>query len=1113
MMGDIAGVTAVEITAKDSTQSAFASVKSGLTGLGNAADSIKGSMAALGGVLAVGGFAAMIKSSIDAADHLNDLSKRTGIAVETLGGLGYAAEQSGADLDAVVKGAGKLAQQMAAAATGNKDAAAAFDLMGVSVTDGAGKLRGLDEVLFDVADKFEGYEDGAAKSALATELMKKGGEALIPFLDEGGKKLRELVAEYQRYGGITTDTAQRADAFNDTLGKIRLIQGAFFREMASALLPTLQALANIFVDVKGKGEGFATVGTALVGVVKTLGIAAIGVSAVFEVVGKGLAALAVAAISFIEGDYRQAWAALKNGFGDAVATVGTAMDRAATLWNASSATIAVATDTNIVKKTAAPLIKAAKDIGDAFGDLQRTLQQRLAGLKDLGELEKLTITLTDKKYATLTPRQVAELQALAKQIDAEKEYQEILKARIRLEEQLIKEEVELAAAATRALGNYKEQNDRFALEVSLQFKSNTEREKALALADAEIERRKLITAGDVQGLAILDTLIQQRLKLIDAREEQAAQIALWQTVERAAHDAATNIEGGFKGMLNRLRDTLKSGLLELLYEMTVKKWVINLQTQVSGQGGGFLTQGAGAVQGAQNLLGLGGGQGGGLGGVASGAFNTFAMSGAGESLGLSGALTAQAGSLSLGVEAGAEAAALTTSLTATGASLAAAIPVIGWAVAAAYAIYSIVQANKKPAEVRGQFGVQSGTGGFEDNAVTGSRFGNLGFLDAGTQQFSGEVGKVMSTQVAGLLDIFAARFNPAQQSATTAALQSHNFGSMEGTFTTEDFLNKYGSSILKQVASIAFNQLDPAFATLVDKFQGTNEETAKYIASLVVLHDQLEKLPAGLRDNLVAALDGTQTAIENVTKVAVAFGVVQDVLNANPLDDALKIIGAEARGAYGALMDAGTSIRGLIDKFDNTADSATNLANATLAYYNAQVQLLAQLERVRNAITGPQGMFANTERDLRLSTLDNTGKYNFYSNEISTLRGQLATATDPAQIQAIAARINDDITAAFGLLDPAQQRQMLDAFVGPNGLTAQVATQVNARLTNVETDVQTSVADVLGEVRDTLKQFAVDMAASAHTQQSAADTNLAAAHTPLVVNVVTVVPDFSSNGG
>src|SRR5690348_11378945 len=82
---------------------------------------VRHTLEGLGAGLSLGVFAESIKASIDFADKLNDLAKSTGVTVETLGGLGYAAKQSGVDLDTVAKGLQKLAQNMAAAASGGND--------------------------------------------------------------------------------------------------------------------------------------------------------------------------------------------------------------------------------------------------------------------------------------------------------------------------------------------------------------------------------------------------------------------------------------------------------------------------------------------------------------------------------------------------------------------------------------------------------------------------------------------------------------------------------------------------------------------------------------------------------------------------------------------------------------------------------------------------------------------------------------------------------------------------------------------------------------------------------------------------------------------------------
>src|SRR5262245_34529576 len=69
---------------------------------------VKTAFAAIGAGVSIAGFTALIKGAIDAQDHLNNLSKATGIAVEELGGLGFAAKQAGSSLDGMAAAVGKL---------------------------------------------------------------------------------------------------------------------------------------------------------------------------------------------------------------------------------------------------------------------------------------------------------------------------------------------------------------------------------------------------------------------------------------------------------------------------------------------------------------------------------------------------------------------------------------------------------------------------------------------------------------------------------------------------------------------------------------------------------------------------------------------------------------------------------------------------------------------------------------------------------------------------------------------------------------------------------------------------------------------------------------------
>ncbi len=163
------------------------------------------------GAAAVGGLAVLGKNAIDAADNLNDLSQRTGVGVETLSKFGAAAEDSGSSIDEVAKAMGKLSKGIVDPASKANEA---LRSIGVSSTDTQGKIRSVDAVMLDIADKFSMLPDGAQKTALAMEIFGKSGANLIPMLNGG----REAMSQYS--ATITTEMAQAADKFNDAINMI-----------------------------------------------------------------------------------------------------------------------------------------------------------------------------------------------------------------------------------------------------------------------------------------------------------------------------------------------------------------------------------------------------------------------------------------------------------------------------------------------------------------------------------------------------------------------------------------------------------------------------------------------------------------------------------------------------------------------------------------------------------------------------------------------------------------------------------------------------------------------------------------------------------------------------
>ena len=233
------------ITAVDQTRSAFDSIRGNLAKLGDESNRVKGLLAGLGVSLSVAGFATMIKSAIDAADHLNKLSQKIGISVEALSTLRFAAQLSDVSLETLQKGIKGLSQNIAEANTGVGDGAQVFDALGISVKNADGSMKSTEAVLLQVADVFANLEDGAVKTALAVKLFSKSGMDMIPFLNQGAAGINQLTAEAERLGlKLTTETARSAEAFNDNLTALKASSSALGIVLARDFLPELINITN-----------------------------------------------------------------------------------------------------------------------------------------------------------------------------------------------------------------------------------------------------------------------------------------------------------------------------------------------------------------------------------------------------------------------------------------------------------------------------------------------------------------------------------------------------------------------------------------------------------------------------------------------------------------------------------------------------------------------------------------------------------------------------------------------------------------------------------------------------------------------------------------------------
>ena len=165
-------------------------------------------------------------------------------------------------------------------------------------------------------------------------------------------------------------------------------------------------------------------------------------------------------------------------------------------------------------------------------------------------------------------------------------------------------------------------------------------------------------------------------------------------------------------------------------------------------------------------------------------------------------------------------------------------------------------------------------------------------------------------------------------------------------------------------------------------------------------------------------------------------------------------------------------------------------------------------------------MFDGTARQITLAVMDTATRETFLINEAKNTIELLKHTTDPSKIAEFDKLINTDLTQAFGLLSPEEQKKQQGEFLKNVSLANSITeTQLTAS-GNAITQTLDGNTSVLGVIRDALSNAADKqteaankliaaadkISAAAEKQDSAADKNLISANTPVKVDTIEIAP-------
>jgi len=201
-----------------------------------------GKVAAAAAVAVTVAIAAMVKSAAEFGDALDKASKRTGFTVESLGGLKFAAEQSGTSFDKLIDGLKDFTKNSGEASRSSGPVRDAFNEIGVSVAD----IDSLSpEDLFNkVADGLADIEGEGARTATGMRILGESFFQLAPLLNDGSEGIKKYREELEGLNAVmTTEQAQIAAEMNDNIGRLKKSLEGFTFVALEGLGPVISDIA------------------------------------------------------------------------------------------------------------------------------------------------------------------------------------------------------------------------------------------------------------------------------------------------------------------------------------------------------------------------------------------------------------------------------------------------------------------------------------------------------------------------------------------------------------------------------------------------------------------------------------------------------------------------------------------------------------------------------------------------------------------------------------------------------------------------------------------------------------------------------------------------------
>ena len=240
LSGFIAGLTTIH-TGLGNIQTGLSSVGTGISifALAAAAVSTVG-----------GGLFSLVNKVAEFGEKLVVASGKTGLSVEDLGELKFAAEQSNTPWETLNTALYMFSVRIGKAAIDAEGALKPFDDLGIKIRDQQGNIRPTKDLLLDVAEALRNTKSDTERARLATELMGRGARDMVPFLREGRLGIEALSARAVELGIVMSmESAVASDEFRDSVTELKDAIFGLLIQSTQSFIPMLTTVAGWFTTL------------------------------------------------------------------------------------------------------------------------------------------------------------------------------------------------------------------------------------------------------------------------------------------------------------------------------------------------------------------------------------------------------------------------------------------------------------------------------------------------------------------------------------------------------------------------------------------------------------------------------------------------------------------------------------------------------------------------------------------------------------------------------------------------------------------------------------------------------------------------------------------------